>query len=204
MQWSTSYSQSNHFPNIPGKIRWPPYTISNDESQMPFPRFFLRGGGSVHRLSKTLLTLCWLWFKILYQFRWLHHWAKTLKRCGALLHDSFIGEIKVDVIESTILFKKCRGFTPVVPFLIPHSTHIIGWKVINSCQWQPCMLPFDFTLNMLLYNEKRTRLLSSHRRQFIVETFTKYFHKPNRAIAMFFTKTLRKIAALVLETEISQ
>ena len=53
------------------------------------------------------------------------------------------------------------------------------------------MLPSDLALNMLLYDIKRTRLLSSHRRQFIVETFTKYFQKPNRAIAIFFNKTLR-------------
>ena len=29
---------------IPGKITWPPYTISNGESQTPLLQFLLRGG----------------------------------------------------------------------------------------------------------------------------------------------------------------
>ena len=32
-------SQSNHFLHIPGKFMWPPYTISNGESQTPFPPY---------------------------------------------------------------------------------------------------------------------------------------------------------------------
>ena len=51
MQWSTSNSQSNHFAHIPGTITWPPYKISNSESQTSLLQFFLRGGTSVYRLS---------------------------------------------------------------------------------------------------------------------------------------------------------
>ena len=38
-------------------------------------------------------------------------------------------------------------------------------------RWPLPVATLYLTLNMLSYNVKRTRLLSSHRRQFIVETF---------------------------------
>ena len=49
-----------HHARIPGTITWPPYTISNSESQTPLLRFFLRGGRSVHMLSlshKSIICL---------------------------------------------------------------------------------------------------------------------------------------------------
>ena len=56
LKWSTSNSQSNYFPHILGKIMWPPYTISNSESQTSFACSIFSegmGGGSVHRLGIT-------------------------------------------------------------------------------------------------------------------------------------------------------
>ena len=55
--WSTSSSQSCHFAHIPGTITWPPYMISNSESQMSLLRFFLRGGRSVQRLSLSCRSI---------------------------------------------------------------------------------------------------------------------------------------------------
>ena len=129
------------------------------------------------RVFKKLVRSCWLWCKILSEFRWSHHWASMLSCWPCLLHPSFHWSNQRDIKEPTLMFEKSWGcFPSVVACLILHTLYIMGQvcyrKLINGldsgCWCPPCMLTSELTVNMLTYKKDTCVVLRSHPRHFLM------------------------------------
>ena len=112
------------------------------------------------RVFKKLVRLCWLWCKILSEFRWSHHWASMLSCWPCLLHPSFHWSNQRGYKGTHTTVRKGLGMFPsVVVCLILHTLYIMGQvcyrKLINGlnggCWWPPCMLTSELTVHMVIF-----------------------------------------------------